>query len=122
MLGLALEEDSNLHQHICNGLTLVIDNNKYVADGRTEQSDDAVKEAKANVAVLASFARNFLRCLFNVFGATSVENRPSVIKAIEAYVSITEASVRAQPRCRYGWILHLNAVATRSQKRTHSVT
>ena len=52
LLGSALEEDSHLHQPICTGLQLLIDNNKYVADGKTEQSDDAVKEAKANVSAL----------------------------------------------------------------------
>lgn len=94
LLGAALEEDSHLHAPISLGLQLLIENNKYVADGRTEQGDEAVSEAKTNVAAFASFSRNFLPCLFNVFGATAAENRPVVIKAIEAYVAITDAAVR----------------------------
>jgi hypothetical protein len=39
------------------------------------------------------FSKNFLPCLFNVYGATAVENRPFVIKAIEAFVAIADLSV-----------------------------
>ena len=49
------------------------------------------KEAgQANCTALSTYAKNFLPILFNVAAQTPVPQRPQVLDAIEAYVSITD--------------------------------
>lgn len=57
------------------------------------QSLTPPQKCQTTLAAIRMFSKNFLPCLFNVYGATAVENRPFVIKAIEAFVAIADPSV-----------------------------
>jgi hypothetical protein len=77
----------------------LVEKNELVANPEEESdTSDApaylpTSAAKKNVAVLASFSKNFLPCLFNIFGTATEDQRPYLQQAIEAYLSITEPKV-----------------------------
>ncbi len=54
-------------------------------------------DVEAGIAVVAKYARNFLPCLFNVFGSpVSPSLRQSVANTIAAFLEITPSEVRCR--------------------------
>jgi hypothetical protein len=73
-LGTSLQEEAPLRLQICEGLTKLIQQNR-ASLGESSEEDSTAQEgaidadtAKANVAAMATFSKNFLPCFFNIYG------------------------------------------------------
>jgi ribosomal RNA-processing protein 12 len=97
-LGNMLTSDENLRKCICEGLINLIEKNRSVAssDGSESQVEFPIspQQAKQNLAAIAVFSKNFLPILFNIYSVVPAEEIGTVHRAIESFVSISEASVR----------------------------
>eukprot|EP01116_Phalansterium_solitarium_P021664 TRINITY_DN6825_c0_g1_i2.p1 TRINITY_DN6825_c0_g1~~TRINITY_DN6825_c0_g1_i2.p1 ORF type:complete len:1290 (+),score=619.19 TRINITY_DN6825_c0_g1_i2:80-3871(+) len=96
-LGDKITEEPDLRRTVCAGLAALVERSRVLAF--SEELPDFGRglavptqaQGTENVAALAVFAKNFLPCLFNVFGAsTAADQHAAVQRAIEAYVSITD--------------------------------
>ena len=113
--GSTLTDDSQARKDICEGLVnLIVKNRDFASPPKKSQDIEATIEsklsaetlpgilvpgymsvdiAKKNISILASFSKNFLPCLFNVFSTASEDQIPFLQNAIEAYISITDTKV-----------------------------
>lgn len=101
-LGVTIESEPALRPMCCAAIVSAIKSSRGALDhGDSDMADEGdeagqaeprlSKEAgEANCAALSTYAKNYLPILFNVAAQTPVPQRPLVLEAIEAYVSITD--------------------------------
>eukprot|EP01105_Mastigella_eilhardi_P014154 TRINITY_DN321_c0_g1_i1.p1 TRINITY_DN321_c0_g1~~TRINITY_DN321_c0_g1_i1.p1 ORF type:complete len:1318 (-),score=385.46 TRINITY_DN321_c0_g1_i1:1104-5036(-) len=89
LLGAAVK-DPSLTFVVCEGTKSLIEALRTRLD--SENLGDKA-EAENDLAVVGSFGRNFLPCLFNTLTGTKTVQRHFVLDAIRAYVSVTSAEV-----------------------------
>ena len=93
MLANLLYGQADLRTDICRALQNLVDSNKAVA--KLEARDDLVAQARIskadaarNLEHLAGFASNMLAVLFNVYSQTLPQYRGTILRTINAYLSI----------------------------------
>jgi ribosomal RNA-processing protein 12 len=93
MLANLLYGQSDLRTDICKALQNLIDSNKAIVE--LEGGDDLLAQAriskadaKNNLNHLAGFASNMLAVLFNVYSQTLPQYRGTILRTINAYLSI----------------------------------
>ncbi|CAO2650897.1 Nn.00g091940.m01.CDS01 [Neocucurbitaria sp. VM-36] len=93
MLANLLYGQADLRTDICRALQNLVDSNKTIVE--LEADDDLIAQAriskadaKKNLEHLAGFANNMLAVLFNVYSQTLPQYRGSILRTINAYLSI----------------------------------
>ncbi|KAH4037918.1 hypothetical protein HBI26_042580 [Parastagonospora nodorum] len=93
MLANLLYGQADLRTDICKALLNLVDSNKAIVD--LEGEDDLLAQAriskadaKKNLDHLAGFASNMLAVLFNVYSQTLPQYRGTILRTINAYLSI----------------------------------
>ncbi|KAI8934959.1 hypothetical protein NX059_008625 [Plenodomus lindquistii] len=88
-----LYSQADLRTDICRALQNLVDSNKVIIELHSE--DDLLAQAriskagaKQNLEHLASFASNMLAVLFNVYSQTLPQYRGTILRTINAYLSI----------------------------------
>jgi ribosomal RNA-processing protein 12 len=99
MVSNILYQQVELRPDVCRALQALVDSNKAIL--ALESHDDLVlqrrvskADAESNINHLASFTRNLLAVLFNVYSQTLPQYRGFILKCINAYLSITPKEVR----------------------------
>ncbi|QDZ25086.1 NUC173 domain-containing protein [Chloropicon primus] len=115
-LGAALQNREDLRNYICNAITCIVkqnqtvlreaQENKDVFDGQSVSGEGSEFDfdesfpipefydedfAKANLDAVASFAKNFLPLLFNLFVSSRPSERGQIYDAIAAFGTITDS-------------------------------
>lgn len=80
--------------YICQGLKLLVESNKELAEGKFDEDILLIQRigketGQSNLDYLSQFAPNLLSGLFNVFSKTPAEGRGYILECITAYLSIT---------------------------------
>ncbi|KAF5103043.1 hypothetical protein D0Z00_000021 [Geotrichum galactomycetum] len=80
--------------YICQGLKLLVESNKDLAEGKLDEDILLIQRigketGQSNLEYLSKFAPNLLSGLFNVFSKTPSEGRGYILECITAYLSIT---------------------------------
>jgi ribosomal RNA-processing protein 12 len=98
MLANLLYGQADLRTDLCRALQNLVDSNKAVLE--VEGEDDLVVQARVskadaqkNLDHLASFAGNMLAVLFNVYSQTLPQYRGTILRTINAYLSIIPEKV-----------------------------
>lgn len=93
MLANLLYSQADLRTDICRALQNLVDSNKTIVE--LDGDDDLVKQlrvskadAKKNLEHLAGFASNMLAVLFNVYSQTLPQYRGTILRAINAFLSV----------------------------------
>ncbi|KAF3050541.1 hypothetical protein E8E11_010215 [Didymella keratinophila] len=93
MLANLLYSQADLRTDVCKALQNLVDSNKTIIE--LDGDDDLVKQlrvskadAQKNLEHLASFASNMLAVLFNVYSQTLPQYRGTILRAINAFLSI----------------------------------
>lgn len=93
MLANLLYGQADLRTDICRGLQNLVDSNKAIVE--LESEDDLLAQARIskadaqkNLDHLATFASNMLAVLFNVYSQTLPQYRGTILRTINAYLSI----------------------------------
>jgi ribosomal RNA-processing protein 12 len=93
MLANLLYGQADLRTDICKALLNLVDSNKAIVE--LEGAEDLVAQARIskvdatkNLAHLATFASNMLAVLFNVYSQTLPQYRGTILRTINAYLSI----------------------------------
>ncbi|KAJ4368842.1 pre-rRNA processing protein [Neocucurbitaria cava] len=93
MLANLLYGQADLRTDICRALQNLVDSNKTIVE--LEADDDLLAQArisktdaKKNLEHLAGFASNMLAVLFNVYSQTLPQYRGTILRTINAYLSI----------------------------------
>lgn len=101
MLANLLYGQADLRTDICRALQHLVDSNKAIVE--TEGEEDLVaqariskQQAKQNLEHLAGFASNMLAVLFNVYSETLPQYRGTILRTINAYLSIIPEKVSLQ--------------------------
>ncbi|KAF2130784.1 NUC173-domain-containing protein [Dothidotthia symphoricarpi CBS 119687] len=94
MLANLLYGQADLRTDICRGLQNLVDSNKVIVelDGIEDlvaQARISKADAKKNLEHLGGFASNMLAVLFNVYSQTLPQYRGTILRTINAYLSIT---------------------------------
>ncbi|KAF2708465.1 NUC173-domain-containing protein [Pleomassaria siparia CBS 279.74] len=94
MLANLLYGQADLRNDICRGLQHLVDSNKAIVELEGEEEDLIAQariskaDARKNLDHLAGFASNMLAVLFNVYSQTLPQYRGTILKTINAYLSI----------------------------------
>jgi ribosomal RNA-processing protein 12 len=93
MLANLLYGQADLRTDICKALLNLVDSNKAIvelegADDLLAQARISKADAKKNLDHLAGFASNMLAVLFNVYSQTLPQYRGTILRTINAYLSI----------------------------------
>ncbi|KAF2785695.1 NUC173-domain-containing protein [Melanomma pulvis-pyrius CBS 109.77] len=93
MLANLLYGQADLRTDICKGLQHLVDSNKAIVELEGEedlvaQARISKSDAKKNLDHLAGYASNMLAVLFNVYSQTLPQYRGTILKTINAYLSI----------------------------------
>ncbi|KAF1830350.1 pre-rRNA processing protein-like protein Rrp12 [Decorospora gaudefroyi] len=93
MLANLLYGQADLRTNICRALQNLVDSNKAIVELETDddllaQARISKADAKKNLEHLASFASNMLAVLFNVYSQTLPQYRGTILRTINAYLSI----------------------------------
>ncbi|KAF2865401.1 pre-rRNA processing protein-like protein Rrp12 [Massariosphaeria phaeospora] len=93
MLANLLYGQADLRTDLCRGLQNLVDSNKAIVELEGEedlvaQARVSKADAKKNLDHLASFAGNMLAVLFNVYSQTLPQYRGTILRTINAYLSI----------------------------------
>ncbi|KAF2829926.1 NUC173-domain-containing protein [Ophiobolus disseminans] len=93
MLANLLYGQADLRNDICKSLQNLVDSNKAIIeldgdDDLLAQARISKADAKKNIEHLAGFASNMLAVLFNVYSQTLPQYRGTVLRTINAYLSI----------------------------------
>jgi ribosomal RNA-processing protein 12 len=94
MLANLLYSQADLRTDVCKALQHLVDSNKAIIELDVVEEDLVVQaritkaDAKKNLEHLASFAGNMLAVLFNVYSQTLPQYRGTILKTINAYLSI----------------------------------
>jgi ribosomal RNA-processing protein 12 len=98
MLANLLYSQAELRTDVCRALQNLVDGNKAIVE--LEGEEDLVTQARIskaqaqkNLEHLASFASNMLAVLFNVYSQTLPQYRGTILRTINAYLSIIPAKV-----------------------------
>jgi ribosomal RNA-processing protein 12 len=99
MLANLLYGQADLRTDICKALLNLVDSNKAIvelegADDLLAQARVSKADAKKNLNHLAGFASNMLAVLFNVYSQTLPQYRGTILRTINAYLSIVPEQVR----------------------------
>lgn len=99
MLANLLYTQADLRNDICRALQNIVDSNKAImeVDGSEDllvQARISRSQAKQNLEHLAGFAGNMLAVLFNVYSQTLPQYRGTILRTINAYLSIVSEKVR----------------------------
>ncbi len=93
MLANLLYGQADLRTDVCRALQNLVDGNKAVAE--SEEQEDLLAQARISKAAarknlehLATFAGNMLAVLFNVYSQTLPQYRGTILRTINAYLSI----------------------------------
>lgn len=97
LLANILYQKVDLRSDICKSLQQLVDSNKAVIDTPLEggvenlvvQRRVSKKSAKKNIKHIASFSKNLLSVLFNVYSTTPPQSRGFVLECINSILSIT---------------------------------
>ncbi|KAF2446900.1 NUC173-domain-containing protein [Karstenula rhodostoma CBS 690.94] len=96
MLANLLYSQADLRTDVCRALQNLVDGNKAIVE--LEGEEDLVTQARIskahaqkNLEHLASFASNMLAVLFNVYSQTLPQYRGTILRTINAYLSIIPA-------------------------------
>lgn len=99
MLADLLYRQTDLRTDICRALQNLVDSNKAIIE--LEGGDDLLAQAriskidaKKNLDHLSTFAGNMLAVLFNVYSQTLPQYRGTILRTINAYLSIIPEKVR----------------------------
>lgn len=100
MLANLLYSQADLRTDVCRALQNLVDGNKAIVE--LEGDDDLVTQAriskpdaKKNLEYLSGFASNMLAVLFNVYSQTLPQYRGTILRTINAYLSIIPSKVCA---------------------------
>jgi ribosomal RNA-processing protein 12 len=99
MLANLLYGQADLRTDICRALQHLVDSNKAIVELDAEQEDLVAQarvsreQAKKNLEHLASFSGNMLAVLFNVYSQTLPQYRGTILRTINAYLSIVPEKV-----------------------------
>ncbi|KAF1938887.1 NUC173-domain-containing protein, partial [Clathrospora elynae] len=93
MLANLLYAQADLRTDICRALQNLVDSNKAIVELETDddllaQARISKADAKKNLEHLGGFAGNMLAVLFNVYSQTLPQYRATILRAINAYLSI----------------------------------
>ncbi|TKA80295.1 hypothetical protein B0A49_01586 [Cryomyces minteri] len=93
LLSNLLYQQTGLRSDICRALQNLVDANQVVAelegdDDLVAQSRVSCADARLNIQHLASLAGNLLAVLFNVYSETLPQYRGTILRCINAYLSI----------------------------------
>lgn len=93
MLANLLYGQADLRTDICKALLNLVDSNKAIVEHEGEddllaQARISKADAKKNLSHLAGFASNMLAVLFNVYSQTLPQYRGTILRTINAYLSI----------------------------------
>ncbi|KAJ4297632.1 pre-rRNA processing protein [Kalmusia sp. IMI 367209] len=93
MLANLLYSQADLRTDVCRALQNLVDGNKAIVelDGEEDlvaQARISKAQAKKNLEHLASFASNMLAVLFNVYSQTLPQYRGTILRTINAFLSI----------------------------------
>lgn len=98
MLANLLYGQADLRTDICRALQNLVDSNKAIVD--LEADDDLLAQARIskataqeNINHLAGYASNILAVLFNVYSQTLPQYRGTILRTINAYLSIVPEKV-----------------------------
>ncbi|PSN61282.1 NUC173-domain-containing protein [Corynespora cassiicola Philippines] len=96
MLANLLYGQADLRTDVCRALQNLVDSNKAIVelDGEEDlvaQARVSKADAKKNLEHLAGFAGNMLAVLFNVYSQTLPQYRGTILRTINAYLSIVPA-------------------------------
>jgi ribosomal RNA-processing protein 12 len=103
LLANLLYSQADLRTDVCRALQHLVDSNKAIVDLASEEEDLVAQarisraQAKANLEHLAGFASNMLAVLFNVYSQTLPQYRGTILRTINAYLSIIPEAVSFQP-------------------------
>ncbi|OAL50282.1 ribosomal RNA-processing protein 12 [Pyrenochaeta sp. DS3sAY3a] len=93
MLANLLYSQADLRNDVCRALQNLVDSNKTIVE--LEADDDLLAQAriskagaKENIDHLAGYASNMLAVLFNVYSQTLPQYRGTILRTINAYLSI----------------------------------
>lgn len=98
MLANILYGQADLRTDVCRALQHLVDSNKAIVDLEGEedlvaQARISKAQAKKNLDYLAGFASNMLAVLFNVYSQTLPHYRGTILRTINAYLSIIPEKV-----------------------------
>jgi ribosomal RNA-processing protein 12 len=98
MLANLLYGQADLRTDICKALLNLVDSNKAIvelegADDLLAQARISKADAQKNLNHLAGFASNMLAVLFNVYSQTLPQYRGTILRTINAYLSIVPEQV-----------------------------
>jgi ribosomal RNA-processing protein 12 len=100
MLANLLYGQADLRTDVCRALQNLVDSNKAIVELEVEGEEDLVAQsrtskadAKKNLDHLATFAGNMLAVLFNVYSQTLPQYRGTILRTINAYLSIISEKV-----------------------------
>jgi ribosomal RNA-processing protein 12 len=103
MLANLLYGQADLRTDICKALLNLVDSNKAIVELEVEGAEDLLAQAriskadaKRNLDHLASFASNMLAVLFNVYSQTLPQYRGTILRTINAYLSIVPEKVSCE--------------------------
>jgi ribosomal RNA-processing protein 12 len=98
LLANLLYSQADLRTDVCRGLQNLVESNKAVLE--LEGEEDLVTQgrvfkadARKNLEHLAGFAANLLSVLFNIYSQTLPQYRGTILRTINAYLSITPEKV-----------------------------
>lgn len=99
MLADLLYRQTDLRTDICRALQNMVDSNKAILEVEPDnnllaQVRTSKKDAEKNLVHLATFASNMLAVLFNVYSQTLPQYRGTILRTINAYLSILPEQVR----------------------------
>ena len=90
---------------MCKALQVLIESNQAILATEADaepllppEPGVTVADARRNLDHLATFAKNFLAVLFNVFSETFPQSRGFVLTCIDAFLSITPEQVMNPPK------------------------
>lgn len=101
LLANLLYGQAELRTDLCRALSTLVDSNKAIAEVEGEedlvaQSRVSRADAENNLKLLAGFASNLLAVLFNVYSQTLPQYRGTILRCINAYLSIIPEKVSLQ--------------------------
>ncbi|KAF2005141.1 ribosomal RNA-processing protein 12 [Amniculicola lignicola CBS 123094] len=95
MLANLLYGQADLRTDVCRALLNVVESNKAIVELEIDGEEDLIvqarvsrADAKKNLEHLAAFASNMLAVLFNVYSQTLPQYRGTILRTINAYLSI----------------------------------
>ncbi|KAF2090195.1 NUC173-domain-containing protein [Saccharata proteae CBS 121410] len=115
-----LYQQTELRKDLCQSLQNLVDSNKAIVEIEGEedmvaQSRVSKADAQKNIQHLASFSANILAVLFNVYNQTLPQYRGTVLRCINAYLSITPANELMETFTRVATLLESSLAETGSQ-------